>query len=253
MQVARTLAATALAAAASFAVPPPAAAQAPERPLTPLEVSVACGPPPTLEAPSNPLRVLGAQDTAPRLILHAGDTLVIGGGTDDGIGIGQRYFVRRAVVAAERHGRTAAIETLGWLKVVAANQHTALASLDHFCGAVAPGDFLEPFVAPALAPAPEGAGGQGDLDFGSIHRILAGAGNQTSAAAGDLMLLDRGADGGTRPGMRFAVYRDVHVAGIPLAAVGEGVVVSVGPAMSVGRITRSRDAVVAGDFVVPRK
>jgi len=66
------------------------------------------------------------------------------------------------------------------------------------------------------------------------------------------MLIDRGADQGVAPGARFAVYRDVH-AGVPLSSVGEAVVVSIGKTMSLARITRSRDAIVSGDYVVARK
>jgi hypothetical protein len=49
------------------------------------------------------------------------------------------------------------------------------------------------------------------------------------------------------------VYRDVHKPGVPLAPVGEAVVVSVGRALSVVRITAARDAIDRGDFIVPRR
>ena len=67
------------------------------------------------------------------------------------------------------------------------------------------------------------------------------------------MLIDPGENGSLQPGARFAVYRDLHKPGLPLASVGEGVVVSVGKSMVLTRITRSRDAIVTGDYVVPRK
>ena len=40
------------------------------------------------------------------------------------------------------------------------------------------------------------------------------------------MLIDWGQEQGLTPGARFAIYRDVGVAGVPLASVGEGVVIS---------------------------
>ena len=67
------------------------------------------------------------------------------------------------------------------------------------------------------------------------------------------MLIDRGSDQGVTIGARFAIYRDVRAPGVPLSAVGESVIVSTGKSMSLARITRSRDAVVSGDYVVPRK
>jgi hypothetical protein len=41
--------------------------------------------------------------------------------------------------------------------------------------------------------------------------------------------------------------------GVPLTSVGEAVVLTTGKSMSLARMTRSRDAVVPGDYVVPRK
>jgi len=73
-----------------------------------------------------------------------------------------------------------------------------------------------------------------------------------SGAVGGLMLIDT-AGQPMQPGSRFAVYRDPHTAGMPLASVGEGVVLSVGEKITLTKITRSRDAIVTGDYVVPRK
>jgi hypothetical protein len=39
---------------------------------------------------------------------------------------------------------------------------------------------------------------------------------------------------------------------LPLASIGEGVVVTTGETMSVLRIVSARDAVYRGDYVVPR-
>jgi len=72
-------------------------------------------------------------------------------------------------------------------------------------------------------------------------------------AVGDFALIDRGAEHGMAPGARVALYRSVGVSGMPLAAVGEAIVITVGPTMAVTRITRARDAIRGGDFVAPRK
>ena len=69
----------------------------------------------------------------------------------------------------------------------------------------------------------------------------------------DFMLIDWGADHGVTPGTRLAIYRDVRTPGLPLASVGDAVVISVGPMLSLTRITRARDAVQSGDYVAIRK
>jgi hypothetical protein len=243
----------AIIAVASAAVDRPAAAQTAAPAMTPLEVEVACGPPPTLEAPAEPLRVVGVQDTMKRVVFSTADTLVINGGSDKGLQLGQQYFVRRPIIFGSDRKGAKAIVTLGWLRVNAVNETTALATLDRFCGAIHEGDYLEPFVAPSVPASFAADDASGELNFATLNRIVTGAENQSSVSGGMLMLIDRGSEQDTQPGMRFAVYRDVHAAGLPLAAVGEGVVVSVGKSLSVARITRSRDAVIPGDYVVPRK
>jgi hypothetical protein len=93
----------------------------------------------------------------------------------------------------------------------------------------------------------------GELDFTMLSRVLGGAENRVNGGVGDFMLMDGGSEQGIAPGARFAVYRDVHVGGMPLSSVGEAVVVTTGATRSVVRLTQTRDAVQAGDYLVPRK
>ena len=139
------------------------------------------------------------------------------------------------------------------LSVVAVNDKTAIARVDHLCDAITSGDYLEPFTAPSVPAVAERDDPSGELDFSTLGRIVAGPENMNSGGTGTLMLIDPGENGSLQPGARFAVYRDLHKPGLPLASVGEGVVVSVGKSMVLTRITRSRDAIVTGDYVVPRK
>jgi hypothetical protein len=93
----------------------------------------------------------------------------------------------------------------------------------------------------------------GDLDFSSPARTLFGAHERQLAASGDFVVMDAGSREGMVPGARLAVYRDMRVAGAPLAWVGEAVAVRIDENTSVVRITYTRDAVMAGDLLVPRR
>jgi hypothetical protein len=229
-----------------------AAAQSPDRVLTPLETQTACGPPTSLQVPSEPLHVIGSQDPENRFVFGTTELLVLDGGTARGVQLGQQFVVRRPIIQGEDRKNFAAIHTNGWLRVVAVNEKTALARVEHFCDAITAGDYLEPFVAPSLAADLDRNNPAGELDFNALGRIVMGPENMNSGGAGGLMLIEPGGQP-LQPGARFAVYRDPHVAGMPLASVGEGVVLSVGPTMALTKITRSRDAIVTGDYVVPRK
>jgi len=130
------------------------AAQAPAE-LSQLEIAVACAPPPTFDLPGEPLRIIGAQDTIPRSEYGTRDLLVVSGGTAAGVQLGQQFYVRRANrfgldSTAQRRGS----KTGGWIRIVAVNESTAIASFEHICNTVGQGDYLEPFVTPVI---PSGA------------------------------------------------------------------------------------------------
>ena len=112
------------------------------------------------------------------------------------------------------------------------------------------GDYLEPFVAPA-PPSKSTESAPGSLDFSSLGRVLFGDEQRWLAEPSDFLIVAR-AGASLTPGTRVAVYRDLQTTGVPLTAVGEGVIVSTagGPVM---RVTTTRDAVSRGDYVVPHK
>jgi hypothetical protein len=229
-------------------------AQAPTE-LSQLEIAVACAPPPTFDLPAGePLRIIGTQDAIPRNEYGTRDLLVVNGGTAAGVQLGQQFYVRRANrfgLDATTHRRGS--KTGGWIRIVAVNDSTAIAAFDHICNAVGQGDYLEPFVAPVVPPGADRDEAPGEPDFNSLGQIVAGNENRSEMGAGDFVLIDRGSEQGLTPGARLAVYRDIGVAGMPLAALGEAIVISTSATMSLLRITRARDAVHTGDFIAPRK
>ena len=226
-----------------------------DTPMTAVEMAVACAAPPsTAGQPAHALHVIGAQDTVPRTLFGARDLLVIDGGTMAGVRLGQQFFIRRA----NRFGMSSAqgphfVSTAGWLRVVAANESNAIAMVEHSCGGIFQMDYLEPFVAPVVPSGADRDVGSGEPDFTSLGRILVGSEDRHTVGTGDFVLIDRGSDQGVAPGARFAVYRDMGARGMPLASIGEAVVVSTGPTLALTRITRARDAVLSGDYVALRK
>ena len=239
-----------LAAWAAHAQPPPGS-------LTPIQIAVACAPRPTTSggAPTGALRVIGAQDTIPRSLFGQRDLLVVNGGTANGVQLGQQYFVRRRVGFGMAYGNQSphTIRTAGWIRVVAVNNTTAIATVEHGCDGIVEGDYLDPFATPIVPPDADRADTSGALDFSSLSRVLFGDEERRTGGTGEYMVIDRGADEGVSPGAHFAVYRDLGIGGLPLTSIGEVTVVSTSPTMAVVRINQARDAVQSGDLVVPRR
>ena len=241
-------------AAACALVASGAAAQTPDEP-TPAQVAVACAPPPIMATvPADATHVIGSQDPVSRTLFGTPELLVISGGTERGLQLGQQYFVRRLARTAEnyRDKLPHQVRTAGWVRVVAVNATTAIATVEHACGYILVGDYLDAFQMP---PLPDGDITTVDTtrepDFTSFGRILYGSEQRRSGGIGEFMVIDRGTDQSVAVGARFAIYRDIRVSGAPLASIGEATVVSIGPAMALVRVNRARDAVFAGDYVVP--
>jgi hypothetical protein len=221
--------------------------------LSPIQTAVACALPPFLAAPRPAvLRVVGAQDTVSRSLFTNIDLLVVSGGTKAGVELGQRFFVRRPMAFGGGSGDHA-IHTSGWIRIVAVNDTTSIAAVDFSCSDIGEGDYLEPFVVPLVPDDAVRNDPSGEPNFAVLGHVLFRTDEFSTAAPGDFTLIDRGSDHETELGARFAIYRDLRAGGLPLASVGEGIVVSVGKRHSVLRITAARDAIQSGDFVVPRK
>lgn|SRR5262245_3249039 len=225
-----------------------------DRVYTPLELAAACAPPPTFGTPSDVPHVIGSQDTVARRLFGLRDLLVIDAGTGAGLQLGQEFFIRRpSRFGMGIDGRLRGATTLGWTKVVAINETTAITQVEHACGGIIAGDYLEPFSPPELPPNADRNDSSGEPDFTSLGRTVIGNEDRLSVGIGDFILIDRGTGQGIGPGARFTIYRDLRVPGVPLAMVGDGIIISAGENVSVSRITRARDAVVSGDYVAMRK
>jgi hypothetical protein len=202
--------------------------------------------------PAHNLRVVGAQDTVSRSLFGKSDLIVISGGTKNGVQLDQQYAVRRAFVFGHMTtGQLQTIHTAGQLRVVAVNESTAIAQVDSICDGIQTGDYLDPYMPPPPPPSGEGDNTVATLDFTSMRRVLFADEERRIASAGDFVMIER-RDGQLAAGTRVAVYRDLQTRGVPLAAVGEGVIVSTGDAQLL-RVISSRDAIRSGDYVVPHK
>lgn len=242
-------------AAACALVASGAVAQAQDE-LTPAQIAVACAPPPILATvPADVTRVIGSQDAVARTVFGMPEQLVISGGTERGLQLGQQYFVRRLARSAENYKDKLAhqVRTAGWVRVVAVNATTTIVNVEHVCGDILVGDYLDAFQMPPLPDRDiTTVDTTREPDFASFGRVLYGSEERRSGGIGEFMLIDRGTDKSVALGEHFAIYRDLRVGGAPLSSIGEATVVSIGPTMALVRINRARDAVFAGDIAVPR-
>jgi len=233
-------------------------------------IALACAPTLAFERPLASLLITGGQDASTRHAFHPGDLITINGGSDNGIEVGQEYYVRR-VQAPRGSGisRTtpATIKTAGWVRVYAIDKTMSLVTVSHACDTIDVGDYLDPFSIPD-PPTPDANPGKPQKD--NYGHILMGTDRRTMFAKNDFVTIDRGTDHGVTLGARFMVFRDkrrmetkrlLAVKELPdeiitpefLFEIGEAVVVEVRPEMSTVQILNARSALLSGDYVALRK
>ena len=219
-----------------------------------LQLAAGCAPrAATLPPPADALRLIGAQNSVPRQLFGSGDLVIIGGGRARGVALGQQFFVRRPALGGIGRRGPRAVTTSGWIRVVAVDDTTAIALVDFACDGMLAGDHLEAYVAPAVPADANRTDTLGELDFSAPGQLLFGDNERITGATGDFMVTDIGETRGAAPGMRFAIYRNLNVPGLPLAVVGEAIVVFADAETSVVRLTRTRDAIYSGDLLIPRR
>ena len=209
-------------------------------------VALACSPQATVTPPQASIRLVGSQE-ARKTLFGTGDAVVVSGGADHGVRVGQEYFVRRFTndqFALPLTGLPPiGIKTAGWIRIVDVEKDLAIAVVAHACDGMLEGDYLEPFVRP-VEPAALPAG---EPDYANAGVLIMGDERRQIGADGAMMILDRGSSQGVRPGQRVTIFRDTLGRGAPVSRVGEGTAVVVRQDTTVVRIERARDAIYVGD------
>ena len=148
----------------------PALAQE-QPPLSSAEIAAGCAPPVADTQAPRDLRIIGAQTVSPRSTYDNLDLLIVNGGTEAGVQLGARFYIRRPLQFGSGRliGAPVEVVTDGWIRIVAANEDTAIASVEYSCGAIFQGDYLEPFNTPEM---PEGRDDAGEPDSDSPARVV---------------------------------------------------------------------------------
>lgn len=221
------------------------------RTLTP--AMVACTDLPVTAIPTPRIVVTGSHSPDGRFVMGPGTQVVIARTPDDGLAAGQRYAVRRLQgdpKAFPREGEGfGAVRTAGFVIITAIDDLNALATVDHACAEVLPGDYLESYTEPAL---PTAAAAMAAPDFSDRARVLHGTDGRAMSGDGDTLSIDRGTVHGVAVGARFAIYRDPKN-GLPLVHLGEAVVMESGELTSKAVLVKAIDVVTVDDIAVPRR
>ena len=199
--------------------------------------------------PDDAIRIAEGREHG-KTLFGPGDPVVVKGGTAQGIKAGQDYYVRRVVSdqfarPASDKLKTYSIHTAGWIHIDDAQNDTSIGSIVKACDGIQEGDYIEPYVKPALPTETLG----GEPDYANPGHLVLGDDRRQMGGTGDLMVVDRGSDHGLKAGQRFTIFRPTGGGSGPIAKIGEATAMVVNPDTTVVRIEKVIDAVTVGDLV----
>lgn len=195
-------------------------------------------------------RIAGARDSATQRQYGPHDVLVIDGGSNSGLTVGQQLTVRRRFpVADPRRAERVATpgeHAAGWLRLVRVDTDWSEAEVVHQCGEFFLGDELLAFETPTVLSDPSGL-----PQFDAAAEVVFGDEGRTVGGATQLMVIDQGSEDRLHIGQRVTIFRRVFGAKGPISVQGEATIVAIAEHSATIRLDGSRDAVQVGDQAAP--
>lgn len=213
---------------------------------------LACSPQAPLIPPEITVRIAGAPQQF-KTLYGTGDTILIAAGTASGLQPGQQYFARRVVPDRFTEGlkgyHPISVHTAGWVQIQEVQAETSVAKVVHACDGLLEGDYLEPFVLPAVP----GPAASAQPDYANPAHIILGDERRQMGSVGHYMVVDRGSDQGLQPGQRLTVFRPTLAGTGPKWPIGTGTALVIGTSTSVFQIDSANDAIFVGDLIAVQK
>ena len=238
--------------------PPPPPPTPPVNPIAPRPqanpvdkdiLASVCGPRQSVDYSLAIGRVVSHRDDASRQLAGPGDLLRINVGEKQGVATGQNLVVRRRFQTGDwtvpKKLQTFGEQAAGLVQVVETARDSAVAMVVYACGEIVAGDTLERYVPqPAFF-----AVGAGAPHFDAPARITLGENGRKTAAAGQMMVIDRGIMQGVQRGQRLTIFRRTPGNAESHVTIGDGVIIAVRADSATLRIDRTTDAITVGDMV----
>jgi hypothetical protein len=184
-----------------------------------------------------------------------GDVVYMDGGVNQGVQAGDRFFVLdrrrdlRHPVSGAQMGTV--FGQVGQIKVLCAQEDTAIAEITFACDPIVIGDVLEPFspVPVPLVLRPDRTDRCEEPNGKPTGYIVYAKDDVIETGTDQLVFLDLGKAEGIYPGTFATVFRDNQVPGMPRILLGEAGVLTVGEGYATAKITYSWAPLGIGDRV----
>jgi hypothetical protein len=202
-----------------------------------------------------PFAIRSAEAESMQDHFSTGDVVYIDGGTAEGVHAGDRFFVlekdRELRHPVSRASMGHVFRRMGTLKVLCAQEHTAICEIASACDPISIGDVLQPYdPIPVPLAFPVEATQRCDPPSGKLTGyVVYQKDDLLNTSEGQLVMLDVGSAEGIYPGQFATVFRNNPVEGMPRIVLGEVGILTVGDGYSTAIVTRSTMPIHVGDRI----
>ena len=228
-------------------VPPPPSAPV-MKPVPPHDRDSVCGPAKPAVAAESFGTIRSQRYVADGGLYTTRAQVIIDGGANNGLDVGQNMVVRRHFRVKGHAGPDATgVHSAGLVQIVGVSAESAIALVIYACDELRKGDFLGSFTPEPVRPADP----RGVPAFVDAARILFADEGQIIGAPRRLMVIDRGSERGVRVGQRLTLFRRKGRFGGRPDIVGDAIVVAVRTDSATIRVQRVNDVISSGDWAAP--
>ena len=202
-----------------------------------------------------PFAIRSAEAESMQDHFSTGDVVYIDGGTAEGVHAGDRFFILekdRELRHPVSHASLGFVfRRMGTLKVLCAQEHSAICEIASACDPISIGDLLQPYdPIPVPLAFPVEPTRRCDPPSGKVTGyVVYQKDDLLNSSEGQVVMLDVGSAEGVYPGQFATVFRDNPVEGMPRIVLGEAGILTVGENYSTAVISRSTMPIHVGDRI----
>lgn len=190
------------------------------------------------------LKVIGAERQNEKILLSDDDIIFINGGKNDGLEIGQLFFLVEVLAQVDGYGYLACKR--GRVRIISCESERSVGRIERSCGHVMVGNFLFPYEErEGLIGRDLGFEPYGTVGRGPIGQVIFQENDFVQIASGHWAIINLGKEDGLEIGQQLTIYKKVSPRA-PREAIANAIVIDVSRKTATIRILSAKDAIFKG-------
>jgi len=196
------------------------------------------------------LRVVASQRQQEKILLSDDDIVYINGGKNDGLEIGQLFFLVEVLGRIDGYGYLACKR--GRVRLISCEAERSVGRIEKSCGHVTVGNFIFPYEEKeGLLGRDLGFEPYGETGRGPVGHVIFQENDFVQIASGNWAIIDLGKEDGLEVGQQLIIYKRVSPRA-PREAIANAIVVDLSRKTATVKILSAKDAIFKGYEVQAR-